>query len=95
MDISKIRERCVVNAKNPGMSQGPCVINIGTVARVEDNGYIKLAKNDELDGREYWFPIDWVELVDGEVVCLNQPADKVMQGLIDKQPTHVVNQAKD
>lgn len=87
MDVSKIRENCVVNAKNPGMSQGPCLVNIGTVERVEANGYVKLAKNDDLDGREHWFPIDWVESVDGEMVCLNQCADKAMAELIDQLPT--------
>ncbi len=86
MDRSEIQEQWVVNAKNPGVSQGPCVITIGTVARVEETGYIKLAKNDDLDGREHWFPLDWVESASGGIVCLKQPADKVMQGLLDALP---------
>jgi hypothetical protein len=87
MDISTIQEKWVVNARNPGVSHGPCLINIGTVERVEENGYIKLAKNDDLDGREHWFPSDWIESADGGVVCLKEPADKVMQGLTNELPT--------
>jgi len=86
MDVSKIRTNLAVNARNPGMDQGPCVVKIGTVEGVEDNGYIKLAKDDTPDGFEHWFPIDWVERVDEETVYLNQPADKAMAGLINELP---------
>lgn len=86
MDVSKIQESWVVNAKNPGMNQGPCVVNIGIVERVEDNGYIKLARNDDLDGRAHWLPIGWVESADEGMVCLNQTAEQVMAGLLDELP---------
>lgn len=86
MDASKIRINLTVNARNPGVDQGPCVVKIGTVEWVEANGYIKLAKDDAPDGFEHWFPIDWVETVDEEIVYLNQSADKVMAGLINELP---------
>lgn len=89
MDISKIHENMAVKAKNPGMSDGPCVINIGTVERVEDNGYIKLTRNDSPDRRDHWFPLDWVESVDEEIICLNQSAEKAMAEMLDELPTNM------
>jgi len=86
MDVSKIKTNLTVNARNPGMNQGPCVVKIGTVEWVEENGFIKLAKDDAPDGFEHWFPIEWVERVDEETVYLNQPADKAMAGLINELP---------
>lgn len=75
-----------MNAKNPGAAQGPSVVNIGTVERMESNGYVKLARNDDLDGREHWFPIAWVESVDEAAVSLKQTADKAMAELMDELP---------
>ena len=82
MDLSRIQRNLPVNAKNPGVTQGPSVINIGRVERVEPNGYIKLAQNDALTSGDHWFPMDWVESVSNGVVCLNQPADKAISELL-------------
>jgi hypothetical protein len=89
MDISKIKKDMVVNAKNPGEAKGPTEVNIGVVEQVEGDRYVKLAKNTAPDGREHWFPVDWVESVDEEAIYLNQPADKVMAGLINEAPSGV------
>jgi hypothetical protein len=86
MDTSLIRENLAVNARNPGIAHGPCMVNIGTVERVETSGYIKLKRTDDLDGRDHWFPLEWVESVDERTVCLNQSAEKVMAGLVNQLP---------
>jgi hypothetical protein len=87
MHVSQIQEHLPVNARNPGVSQGPCMVNIGTVERVEGNGYIKLIKNDDIDGRDHWFPADWIESVGEEMVCLDRCADQAMAELLDELPT--------
>jgi hypothetical protein len=87
MDTSQIKKHSIVQARNPGSTQGPFVVNIGIVDGVEGSKYIKLTENDALDGRHHWFPIDWVETVDEQTVYLNKPADKAMSELMDKLPT--------
>jgi hypothetical protein len=47
---------------------------VGTVDHVE-GGKIKLAKNDpQADGHHHYIPEDWVERVEGDMVCLRQSA---------------------
>ncbi|MGA7934788.1 MAG: DUF2171 domain-containing protein [Kovacikia sp.] len=86
MDVSRIKKRLMVQARNPGCSQGPCVIMIGVVEHVENDQYIKLTEDDSPDGLQHWFPIDWVERVDEEIVYLNRSADKAMSELMNELP---------
>lgn len=86
LDIGQIKPHLTVRARNPGCRQGPCVIQIGVVDSVERNEYIKLTKEDSTDGRYHWLPIDWVEIVDEQVVYLHKPANEVMSELMDRLP---------
>jgi len=87
VNASEIKEHLVVQARNPGSTQGPFEIYIGMVDCVENGKYIKLTKNNALDGRHHWFPIEWVESVDEQAVYLNKTADRAMAELMDKHPT--------
>ncbi|GAA6619513.1 DUF2171 domain-containing protein [Scytonema sp. NUACC26] len=51
VDVSKIEEHLIVHAKGSGSMQGASDEHIGTVDRVEGGKYIKLTKDDSLDGQ--------------------------------------------
>ena len=52
---------------------------VGMVDRC-DGGRIKLAKNDPAaQGEHHYLPLDWVERVDGDQVCLNRSSKEAMQ----------------
>lgn len=66
MQASNIRE----HMKVVGSDRQP----VGSVDRVEGNR-IKLARHDAQAGdQHHYIPIDWVERVEGEEVCLRQSA---------------------
>jgi hypothetical protein len=86
LDLSQIKQHLRVQARNPGCMHSPCEIQIGVVDSVEKNQYIKLTKDDSIDGRYHWFPVDWVETVDEQAVYINKSADKAMAELMDRLP---------
>ena len=88
MDISKIKEHSPVYAEGPGGLQGASDVLVGIVDKVEDSSYIKLTKQNSPDGQHHWFPADWIRAVDEQAVFLNKTVDKVMEGLLDREPTN-------
>jgi hypothetical protein len=52
---------------------------VGTVDKVEGDR-IKLAKNDpQAGGKHHYIPTEWVDSVEGDQVCLRQPAQEACQ----------------
>jgi hypothetical protein len=71
MQASQIRE----HMKVVGSDGQP----VGTVDKVEGN-QIKLAKSDsEAQGQHHYLPLDAVDRVEQDRVCLRQPAQTVKQ----------------
>ncbi len=59
---------------------------VGTIDHMEGSRYIKLTKNDSIDGKHHWIPIEWIDRVDSEAVYLNKDLDEVESSMHNSFP---------
>ncbi len=86
MNIENIAPDLLVHARGEGGRRGASPVNVGTVDHMDGENYIKLKKSDSPDGKHHWFPTDWVENVDENVVYLNKTAEEFHNGLVHDNP---------
>lgn len=87
MQIQDIKPDLMVHAKSTeSATRVNCGLYVGTVDRVELEGFIKLKRDGAPDGRCHWIPLAWVEDVDDKAVYLNKTSEEFAGGLLDAVP---------
>jgi hypothetical protein len=76
---NKIRTDMLVQASGKGQEA-----YIGRVAGLKHHLYIKLSKQDMLDGKRRYIPLAWVKAGKGNVVRLGQTTTAVRHGWLSK-----------
>ena len=67
---------------------------IGRVVGLKHHRYIKLSKQEMLDGRRRYVPLEWVHSVKGNIVRLSQSTVSVREGWLNKAELKADHKAK-
>ena len=86
MELGQIRENLMVHAKGEGSMNGAQGEHIGTVDHLEGERFIKLNRQDSIDGQHHWIPVDWVENIDDQAVYLKMSKKECVEQWLSQNP---------
>jgi hypothetical protein len=84
-NLRKLRPGLPVRARRRGTNEDAGE-PVGTVDKVENDSYLKLARGDSCDHRHHWLSVELIDHVDHLGVHLNRTVEEFRRAILDEIP---------